>query len=280
MLRKLTVITATLVAFAGTTVFGQAKGPLAQQPNIITQEGVGDTFLFPVAGNVEGANGTHFRSEVTLANYKGQDQEILVEFLEEGATVPYTAQRVTLEAGKFYFWDDFVGTMLQRTGKLGAIVIRAVISGTTVTDGSAQINGYSRIWTPQANGPGTSSISLPAVPEADLGATGNGTASASILGVRQDTQYRTNIGIVNLAPVDRTFNVTIRGTVPMPAPLTLSVTVPARSMDQFAVPEGSFGSLSITITPTSSGQWSAYAASVDNQSGDGWVSRAIYPVRP
>ena len=277
MTRKLAALGTVLLMFAA-SAFADSQGRLAPQPNIIFEQGVGDTFVFPVAGNVEGVNRTHFRSEVTLANYKGQDQEVLVEFLEQGATVPYEAQRILLEAGRFYFWEDFVGTMIVRPGKLGAIIVRAVIAGTTVTDNSAQINGFSRIWTWQPDGPGTSSMALEAIREDNLGSTGTGTAPASILGLRQDTQYRANVGVVNLAANDRVFTVRIVGSR-LADPITLTVPVPARSMQQVALPEGNFGALSLTITPSSTGAWTAYGASVDNQSGDGWVSNAIYPTR-
>jgi hypothetical protein len=275
MIKKLAAVSFVLV-LGVTTLLADSNGPLDQVANVVSSDGVGETILFPVAGSVEGINGTFFRSEVTLANFKNEDQEVLVEFLEQGATVPFTAVRLTLEAGRFYYWENFVGTFLNRNGKLGSLRIRAVNTGSTVTDTTAQLNGFSRIYTEQPNGPGTSSMALAAIDETDLGSLG--LAAAYVLGARQDAQYRTNVGIVNLATVDRVFLVEPKVTFGS-NPAGFTVTVPARSMQQVKLPDGTFGGVAVKITPATEGPWSAYAASVDNQSGDGWISKAQYSTR-
>lgn len=275
MIKNLGAVTLAIVLGA-TTLVAENKGPLDQVGNVVMNDGVGESILFPVAGSLEGANGTFFRSEVTLANFKDQTQEVLVEFLEQGATVPSAAVRLELEAGRFYFWENFVGTLLGRSGKLGSLSIRAVNTGSTVTDTTAQLNGFSRIWTQQPNGPGTSSMSLAAIDESDLGTIN--VAPAYIIGARQDVQYRTNVGIVNLASSDRVFTIEPKATFGG-NPAAFTVTVPARSMQQVPLPEGTFGGVAIKITPATGGAWSAYTASVDNQSGDGWISKAQYSVR-
>lgn len=274
MIKKLGALSLAIVL--GATALSAGSNRLDPVGNIVISDGAGDTIIFPVAGSVQGANGTFFRSEVTLANYKDQEQEVLVEWLEQGATVPFAPVRLTLEAGRYRYWEDFVATEVARSGKLGALRIRAVNTGTTVTDTTARLNGFSRIWTQQPNGPGTSSMSLPAIDETDLGTIN--TATAFVIGLRQDAQYRTNVGIVNLSTVDRTFTVEPRVTFGG-NPAAFTVTVPARAMQQINLPEGNFGGVALRITPSAAGAWSAYGASVDNQSGDGWISKAEYSVR-
>jgi len=49
-------------------------------------------------------------------------------------------------------------------------------------------------------------------------------------------------------------------------------------MKQVALPAGNYGDLLVSISTTATGfWWSAYGASVDNISGDGWVSHASQP---
>lgn len=276
-MKKLVTTIALIAAVLAPAAFaGESKGPLDARPDIVFVEGSGDAFLFPVAGSVAGANGTYFRSEVTLVNFRNAPQEILVEFLQRGATAPTTV-RITIEPRFFRFWDDFVASVIGRPGVLGSLRLRGVISGTNVTDTSAQLNGFSRIWTPVPGTNGTSSMSLPAIEEADLSAPG--LEAAYIIGLRQDAQYRTNVGIVNLENFDRTFVVEPNNTFPSATLPSFTVTVPARSMQQASLPEGHFGGIVFRVKPTSAGLWSAYAASVDNFSGDGWISKAQYSAR-
>jgi hypothetical protein len=262
-----------LAAVAATLLAGTAlaDGTLPGRPasNVVFEDGVGTSFLIPVAGSVEGANGTYFRSEVTLVNFKNGLQEVLVEFMPQGSSTPIV-HRLDLEPRKFKFWHDFVGTELGYPGVLGALRFRAVIAGTTNIDTTALLNGFSRIWTQIPGSAGTSSMSLPAIVDADLA----GLEAAYVIGLRQDAQYRTNTGIVNLEGFDRTFLVEPL-TSAQPA-ASFTVTVPARSMRQVPIPPGDFGGVVLRITPTSEGSWSAYGASVDNVSGDGWVSKAQY----
>lgn len=273
MFKHFAVITAVALV-AGAAV---ADTPLPRlEPNVVFSEGVGGSFLFPVAGSVEGANGAHFRSEVTLVNFKNEPQEVIVEFLPQGAAAP-TVHRVEIEGRRFRFWEDFVATEIGRPGILGALTFRAVVTGTTISDASARLDAFSRIWTQIPGTNGTTSMSLPAIDAAGL--TAPNLESAFIIGLRQDAQYRTNVGIVNLENFDRTFTVEATNTFPSRPVPAFSVTVRARSMRQVSLPEGHFGGLVFRITPTSAGAWSAYAASVDNFSGDGWVSQAQYSTR-
>ena len=249
-----------------------AGGPLQVEPNLVFQQGPGDSFVFPAAGSVEGVNGTHFRSDVTLVNFAPEPQEVIVEFLD-GTPTPATV-RMTLEASSFRIFDDFVTGVMNRPGILGVLRFRAVETGTDTTDTSARVSGYSRIWTPAPGTNGTTSISLPAV--AGSGMTSN--ASAYIIGLRQTNLYRTNIGIVNLENVDRVFEVAPTSTSGTD-PDVFTVTVPANSLRQVNLQPGEWEGVVVRVTPTTAGAWTAYGASVDNVTGDGWVSLAEHGTR-
>ena len=270
-MRNLAVI-AVLFSVAVATPSAWAAGPLRVEPNIVFHQGAGDSFVFPVAGSVEGVNGTHFRSDVTLVNFSPEPQEVIVEFLD-GTPTPATV-RMTLDASSFRIFDDFVTGVMNRPGILGVLRFRAVETGTDTTDTAARVNGYSRIWTPAPGTNGTTSISLPAV--SGSGLTSN--ASAYIIGLRQTNQYRTNIGIVNLENVDRVFEVVPTSTSGAD-PDAFTVTVPANSLRQINLQAGEWEGVVVRITPTTAGSWTAYGASVDNVTGDGWVSLAEHSTR-
>ena len=99
-----------------------------------------------------------------------------------------------------------------------------------------------------------------------------GSLTAYALGLRQDADYRTNVGIVNLDSVAHTWTISIYGLL---ATGSFRVSVAPCSITQAALPTGTFGDLFLTLKSDGYGfWWSAYGASVDNATGDGWVSHA------
>ena len=244
--------------------------PEGGRRKVINLDSASDTFLFAAAGKVQGAGGTFFRSDVTLNNHRSTDQNIGIGYLAQGvdnsaAPLDY----FVLDANTPVIQSDFVG-FLGKSG-LGAVVVFGVLSNGD-TDTNAQLDGFSRIWTPQPGGAGSVSQGFPSV--AFLDSIGSATAFA--LGGRHDSQFRTNAGIVNLDSVAHTWEVDVNG---LNGRTTFSMTVPPYSMKQQVVPSGNFGDLVLAFTPTDSSAflWSAYLAGVDNASGDSWSSHASQP---
>ena len=239
------------------------------RPNVIEYETADSAFIIPAAGSVQGSNGTFFRSDLTIGNFNGNDQNIGVGWLASGqdnSAAPLTFFIVPKNSISVY--NDFVGQQLHKSG-LGALLVVAYDSTGKTIDSEAFIDGFSRIWTPQPGSAGTVSQSFPAVSVLD--SSDNFTAFA--LGLRLDSNYRTNAGIVNLDTVSHTWTVTSINTG-----ASMQITVPPFSMSQPGVP-ANFGSqagnLSLTYDVNAVNFfWSAYASSVDNTTGDGWVSRA------
>jgi hypothetical protein len=156
---------------------------------------------------------------------------------------------------------------LRRSG-VGAVTVFGELDGGG-SDTSAKLDGSSRLWTPSPGTGGTTSMSFPPVSLLDS----LGSLTAFALGLRQDASYRTNVGIVNLDTTSaHAWTVSVMGTG-RTGSFTLSV--PACGMMQVAVPAGDYGHMFLTFKADASGfWWSAYAASVDNVTGDGWVSHA------
>jgi hypothetical protein len=241
------------------------------RPNVIEYETADSAFLIPAAGSVQGSNGTFFRSDVTIGNFNGVDQNIGVGFLVQGQD--NTKQPLThfiVPANSVVTINDFVATQLKTSG-LGALIFFAFDAAGATTDTEAFIDGFSRIWTPQpgtTNG-GTVSQSFPAVSLLDS----SDNFTAFTMGLRADSNFRTNAGIVNLDTVAHTWTVASINTGQ-----SMTVVVQPFSLSQPGVPVSfgsSAGNLSLTFdVDATQFFWSAYASSVDNRTGDGWVSRA------
>jgi hypothetical protein len=242
----------------------QAMARAAQiRPKVIDVDWETYAFLIPAAGSLAGNFGTFFRSDVTLANRRSVDQIIAVLWVARGVNNSSSpVQRFTLRANTTTVISDFVSRSLGKSG-LGSIVVIAQDSAGNV-DTLGQIDGFSRIWTNQPGAPGTVSQDFPPVGVQDSLATSYG------YGLRQDEQYRTNVGLVNLYETAQTFTIAVSG---LRGSTTFTVTVQPYSMEQPALPAGIYGDLYLRI---SSGPnlnwWSAYGTSVDNITGDGWVS--------
>ena len=238
--------------------------------------------LIPAAGSAPGANGTYFRSDITIVNLALHDQQVVLLWLPQGRSGS-TRAIVTIPAEGSIHSADFVHDYFGETG-IGAIVVAAYLSYPAEPAFDAQLYALSRIWTPQPGTNGTTSQSFPAIPATAVVNTGS--ALLFIGGQDQPEKYRVNVGVVNMdANNAQTFSMQpgpSGGILPAPPPFL--VTVPAMSMQQiaFGPPGRDFFDLAITnITPdaTRSPLWTAYGSTVDNITGDAWSEIAV-PLSP
>jgi hypothetical protein len=238
----------------------------------------GRQLVIPSAGSVRGANNTFYRSDVTFANWNLDDQDIAIAWFPNNNPDGFEVFAATLPGGVPPFTvEDFVGAFLELEG-LGALVFLPIFEDDF--DPDAAIDIYSRIWSPQPNASGIVSFPFPAVDFNHL----NGEFEAIILGLRQDSAHRTNVGIVNHSfEVDLVFRVSVLTEDGIVAETDL-ISLPAGSMTQRPIPSGAFGNFSLLVEVDdpddelpSDFQWTAYASSNNNISNDGWVSIAANP---
>lgn len=234
--------------------------------------------VIPAVGSVRGANNTFFRSDVTFVNWNFDDQDVVFIFLPSGnpggtrfadGVIAGDAPPITVA--------DIVGTVFQASG-LGALIV-VPVDAAGDPDDNAAIDVFSRIYTPQPNTTrGTVSQPFPGVDPSHL----FNEFEAIILGLRQDPDYRTNVGVVNLSEETLPFSVLILPeSGPTGTPFTrLTITLPELSMVQQGLPTtfvGNQGPINLIIgveEDTDDFAWTAYASSTDNFTGDGWVSMA------
>src|SRR5438270_4310195 len=235
------------------------------KPEIVTVDWTKEAFIIPVVGNLRGSNGTFFKSDVTIANRRSVAQTVTIGFLQRGINNGSAAvQNFSIPANTTTFESGFVGRVLGKTGVLGTLLVAARTS-TGDIDTDAQLDGFSRIWTPQPGSAGTVSQAFESIDLQDNLATSYG------YGLRQDETFRTNIGLVNLYDTANTFTVAVVG---LRGSTSFTQTVQPYSMAQPSLPPGIYGDCYIRVTSATFNfnWWSAYGTSVDNVTGDGWVS--------
>ena len=166
---------------------------------------------------------------------------------------------------------------LGQSNVLGSVII-IPYTGTAI-DGASAIDGFSRIYTKQPGSNGTVSQPFEAVDPDTFSAVLKDEAVS--LGLRQDADFRTNFGIVNVDSLQRTYNVTFVGEK---LTTNLTMTLPPFGMIQQAIPAGDYGALQIVFQVTDAGQdfvsWIGYGSSTDAITGDGWVSLASADLNP
>ena len=256
-----------------------AGAALAQTPgseDLYTPRAFASHIIIPAAGDVPGAFGTHYRTDIHIINLKDADQTVAIYWLPQarsGANIG--PKSMTIKARSGFFSENFVDSVLDQTG-LGAIEIVAIdING--VDDSTAQLHAVARIWTPEPNVPdGTMSQSFPALAISSASRA----TTKWIFGARRDEQYRLNVGIVNTARERQRFRITA---IPNAggASEVLDVELNARSMDQVGLRSTSTtGSFQITVVNLSDSanesNWQSWASSVDNVTGDAW-SQIAFP---
>jgi len=238
-------------------------------------------FIISAAGSLPGGGGSlFFRSDITLVNYRNTSQQVLIGFWQQGTTNSLNFSNyktVTLPSNQFATVQDFVASSLGLSG-LGSLIF-IPYTGSAIDSNSA-IDGFSRIYTKQPGSTGTVSQPFDAVDPDTLSAQliNEGVA----LGLRQDADFRTNVGIVNVDASPHAFKLSFVGEKTQ---TTLTITVPAYGMVQQAIPAGDYGALQIIYQVTDAStttlvSWVGYASSTDNVTGDGWVSIASADFSP
>src|ERR1700682_1552534 len=143
-------------------------GAVAADAQMVVTRSSAASILIPAAGSVPGGNGTYFRSDLTLLNYRSSDQRVQIQWLPQnvpGRTVAPVVLTITALSGLHA--EAFVASILHQTG-LGAIVITGV-TASGAADPNAQLVATSRIWSPQPNAAsGPNSQQFTGIPIADI----------------------------------------------------------------------------------------------------------------
>jgi hypothetical protein len=252
-----------------------ATAAFAQQTNdLIIPIGGAPDILIPAAGDVSGANGTHFRSDISVINLLNVPQRVQLHWLPQGSSGTSIApQTIDLSAKSGFQSDNFVGEVMSQTG-LGSIEVVGVRQDGSV-DPNARLLVAARIWTPRPEGAqGTMSQTFPAI-----ALTAEDIDVKAIFGLRRTSQYRFNVGISNPISSARRFRVTVIVLSATPVQTQFDVDVAGNSMEQRSVTGASEGLVQVLVEDISTsaviGPWHAWGSSIDNNSGDAWSHMAV-----
>lgn len=248
---------------------------LAQTTNeLIVPQAAAPRILLPVAGNSQGANGTYFRSDISVINLRASVQRVAIYWMPQGGAGSSSPVRtIDFNAQSGLSSENFVADVLGQTGVGGIEIVGLTADGQF--DPGAALHVTSRIWTPRPDGgAGTMSQTFPAVV---ANAQGNDIVKAAF-GLRRTSQYRMNVGAMNPSSTTQRFRVTVTVSgAEGPDQQVLEFDVPARAIQQLVVPGTSSGLAQVLIENIGGGgaDWQGWASSVDNQSGDAWSQLAV-----
>jgi hypothetical protein len=233
------------------TVTGKGTGPAAAA-----------TWILPSSAHASGAGGAFYTTDLAVANTSPSDATLTLKFLGHDADGTAGPEKsFTLAAGKSAAYPDVLGSVFGLSSGYGAI---QVASSTAALAVSSQTS------TPAPAG-GTFGQSVPGFGAADLVQAG---ASRTILGVREDTAFRTNLILTNAtaSPLDVDVSLvsesgaalaTKRYSLP-----SLGMTQVTRVARDMGVSSDLSGARAVLSTPTGGGAFAAYASVIDATTND------------
>jgi len=156
--------------------------------------------IIPAIGHLDGANGSHFRTDLYLYNPTSAPQSLyfMVDSWDRSAGSAYLS--MTLLPNEARVIQDVLKTAF---GMTGIARMRVVAQGGSSGGG---IRFTSRTYTVDASG-GTYGFLMPPLNSFQVGANGD---TLEILGAFADPNYRTNIGLVQAGETGNTANATAR----------------------------------------------------------------------
>lgn len=143
---------------------------------------VAGTWLLTSSARVQGA-GAFWQTDLTIRNTGTSSADVTIKFLGHSGDGRGGPERYrTIPAGQTLTWRDVLGSLFTLSSDYGPILVRST---------SASLAVLGQTWT--AGGSGTYGQSVPVLAKGEL----IGSTPRSILGVRQDTFFRTNLMLAN-----------------------------------------------------------------------------------
>jgi hypothetical protein len=228
------------------------------------------SLLVPISGSGPGAGGTFWQTDLSLTNHRSVPQTVMISFNYEGQFFygPAFDVEVVLPADSTTTFENVVKTLFGTTGT-GVIFINATFYDGFAED--ADLSATYRIWTNSPDTGGTASQSSAAL---DATALSYDTDPKTIIGAREDDDFRCNVGVVSYDYYDRTFRITASSPA---GSVSTTAVVKGYSVAQVALPPANLGYVTIVVESMDGvhEQWAAFASTVDNHTGDSWLVDAI-----
>jgi len=152
--------------------------------------------VFPSVGSLPGANGTYWRSDLTLHNPFKERMPLGLRYVSGDARID---RAVTILGGQSLRWEDVVRSLFLAPEGSGVLWIEY----------RGQHPPVARIKTYDAAHNAQGSVDAP-LSMRDSATAGTENADLTIVGIPGGTQRRINIGIVNVGKIPATFRITVR----------------------------------------------------------------------
>ncbi|MDX9733802.1 MAG: hypothetical protein RBU36_06730, partial [Thermoanaerobaculia bacterium] len=215
------------------------------------------TWLLTSSARVQGA-GAFWKTDLSIRNKGTSSASVIVKFLGHSTDGRGGPERsVSIPAGQTVTWRDVLSSLFGLSEEYGPILVRASTSNLAV---------LGQTWT--AGGAGTYGQSVPVLSTDEL----IGSTPKSILGIRQDSFFRTNLMLANAT--EATVAVTVQLVSTAGAVLkTLNVSLGPLSRAQYNV-GGDFGytnlsdAVLVVSSPTAGARIGAYASVIDAGTAD------------
>ncbi len=194
----------------------------SSDPTYYAARGPAPVQYMPGIANVSGAGGAHFLSELSITNGGSGLATVTLTFLEHdrnNASAPETT--LVLAPFATLHSEDALEELFGRTETYGALKVES--------DASPGVTVFQRISTGATTTDGTVGQQVDAVSAEDSWARG------SLLGLRQDAAFRSNVGLVNPGTGNATVSLTL---IRSPATVleTATIVIPPRGYVQRNLP--------------------------------------------
>jgi len=229
-------------------------------------------YLLPSSAHATGIN-AFYTTDLTVANRGTMDTSVTFQFLghdQDGTAGPKQVR--TLAANRAVTYADVLasvfGVSTGDTQNYGAILITA---------DSASLKVVSQTSTPPPNGVGTFGQSVPAQGASDFVTPGS---PKSLIGLREDPAFRTNVVLANATTSAATVTLTLLGADGSTLGTTtrtlppLGMTQVTRVVTVLGAPSGTTNAVLVVSTTTTGAQVGTYATVIDNNTSD---PRTILP---
>ena len=237
------------------TILGDILGAFAP--------GVSSTYLLPSSAHGSGANGAFYTTDVTLSNQDTADATVTMKFLghdQDGSTGAEVVR--TVGAGQSVAFSDVLGSLFGVSSDYGAIRFS--------TD-TTSLKVVSQTSTPTPSGIGTFGQSVPALGPADYVTS---YTPRSLVGLRQDSSFRTNAVVANATDQPTHVDLTLLSSSGT-AFGTMGIDLLPYEMHQvnavvtaLGAPQGTSNAVLVVSSPTAAARVAAYATIIDQQTND------------
>ena len=218
---------------------------------------VAGTWLLTSSARVQGA-GAFWQTDLSIRNTGTSTASVTVKFLGNSGDGRGGPERtVSIPAGQTITWSDVLSSLFGLSSDYGPILVRSSVASLAI---------LGQTWT--AGGAGTYGQSVPVLSTEEL----IGSAPRSILGVRQDAAFRTNLMLANATESTASVSVQLVSTG---GAVLGSKTVSLGPLSRAQLNVGSdFGYTSLSdavfviSSPTSGARVGAYASVIDAGTAD------------